>query len=205
MKTRHLWPAALSVLVLSVAVSAELYTTSDAAAPITDNGGALNDCQTISVPDNLVISDVEVEITAAHTFAGDLTFELTSPAATALTLVNRPGRTGTGFGNGDDLQDATPLRFSDSAPSGASAETMGDAPCGGPIDGSADCPDNYLPAPDAADVPVAGQGTDFSDFAGESSMGVWTLCASDSAGGDTGTLTSWTLGVNEAVPVELMG
>jgi len=42
-----------------------------------------------------------------------------------------------------------------------------------------------------------------TQFDGGSSLGVWTLCAADSAGGDTGTLTAWTISFTPDVPVEL--
>ncbi len=201
--------SALVVAILAVAAipaSAQIFTTGDAALPITDFTGTLVDCQSINVPSSIVITSVEVEVTAAHSWVGDLTYELTHPdGTTKLTVMNRPGRNGAGAGNSDDFQDATPIRYSNVAPSGVDAETVGDAPCTGVIDGSADCPDNYLPAPDATDTPIAGLGTDLDDFNGSDAMGTWVLCAGDSANGDTGTLTSWRLGVNVAVPVELMG
>jgi subtilisin-like proprotein convertase family protein len=181
-----------------------VYTTGDAAVAIPDNSmGVITACQTINVPDSGTIGDVNVEVTSAHSWVGDVTFELTSPAATTVTIMNRPARTGTGAGNSDDLQDATPIQFNEGSISGLTAEEIGNAPCGGLIDGSADCPDNYSSAPDAADTPIAGQGTSLADFNGEDFNGTWTLCAADSAGGDTGTLTSWSISFDGGVPVEL--
>ena len=208
MKKSFIVLAAL-LAITAVPASAQIFTTADGPVAITDNsGGTITDCQTINVPGSVVITSLEVEVTNAHSWVGDVTYELRAPAGAGggvLTIVNRPGRNGTGAGNSDDYQDATPIRYSNIAPSGVSAETTGDAPCAGTIDGSADCPDNYLPAPDTSDTPIAGQGTDLDDFNGMDAMGDWMLCAGDSAGGDTGTLTSWRLGVNQAVPVELMG
>ncbi|MEM1206539.1 MAG: proprotein convertase P-domain-containing protein [Acidobacteriota bacterium] len=205
-RNRALWIVAIVGLALGVTVYAtNIYETTDGPMPIADNSGALGDCQTINVPDSIVITDVEVEITAAHSWVSDLTFEVTSPASTSLTIINRSGRNGTGAGNNVDLVDTTPVRYSDAAPSGLSAETLGDNCTGAAIiDGSAGCEDNYTPDPDATDTPVAGTGTDFGDFDGENAQGVWTLCVADSAGGDTGTLTSWRLGINKPIPVELL-
>ena len=58
-------------------------------------------------------------------------------------------------------------------------------------------------APDPSDTPHAGLGTNLAQFDGGSSLGVWTLCVADSAGGDTGTLTAWTISFTPDVPVEL--
>lgn len=185
---------------------------------IPDQTPGLDVCQTIFVPVSITIGEVEVEITATHTWVGDLTFQLTRVASSTLplahqgsasgtlTLLNRPGRSGNGGGpgNSDDLVAETPVRFSDFASSSQSAEALGDPPCGGVIDGSPDCPDNYLPAPDVADTPFPGQGIDFfTTFHGLDSLGEWTLCAGDSAAGDPGTLISWRLFIGHIIPVEL--
>ena len=77
-----------------------VYTTGDAAVAIPDNSmGVITACQTINVPDSGTIGDVNVEVTSAHSWVGDVTFELTSPAATTVTIMNRPARTGTGAGS----------------------------------------------------------------------------------------------------------
>lgn len=196
-------------LVLSLGVSGSLtnpavrFVTRDPPALIPDNtGGTFVACQTVVVtgapiffPNNNV-----VEVAASHSWVGDLTMRLTSPAGTTLTLLNRPGRTGSGAGNSDDLVGTTPIFYTDFPASGLSAEDIGDS-CGGTINGSTGCPDNYSPGPDASDTPIAGQGTALSSFDGENPNGTWTLCAADSAGGDTGTLISWSL--NFCIPVEL--
>ena len=92
--------------------------------------------------------------------------------------------------------------YQDAAVSAVLAEDMGDA-CAGIINGSAGCDDNYIPSPDTADTPIAGLGTNLADFVGEDAQGTWTLCMADSASGDTGDLSSWTLAINATVPVEL--
>lgn len=187
------------------AASAQTFTTADAPVAIPDNsGGVITACQTITVPSQggETITDLDVEVTAAHSWVGDVTFRLQAPNAAQLTLMNRPGRSVTGSGNSDNFVTTTPVTFNDTAASGASAENVGAAPCNGDINGTPDCPDNYIPAPDAADTPIAGVGTNLADFAGLQADGVWTLCAADSAGGDTGTLTSWSL-ILVQTPVEL--
>lgn len=180
---------------------AQTFPFGGAAVPIPDNTGAFGACQTINVTGTTgVIQDVTVQVTSSHSWIGDLTVRLTAPNASVLTLLNRPGRTGAGAGNSDDLQTATPITYSDTAVSGVSAEAMGTA-CAGTINGTAGCENNYTPAPDAADTPIAGQGTNFAQFDGISANGNWVLCVADSALGDTGTLTTWSITVT--TPVEL--
>jgi len=198
---------ALAAAIASVAghASAEIFTTPDAPVAIPDNSdGAITACQDINVPDSIIVSSIAVETAITHTWVGDVTIQLESPAGTVLTIMNRPGRNATGFGPSTDLASGTPLRFSDAAQSGVSAEQAGVGCTGAQVVGL-DCPpDNFLSAPDPTDTPIAGVGTSFADFDGEDAQGTWTLCVADSASGDTGTLTSWSLGVNDPVPVELM-
>jgi subtilisin-like proprotein convertase family protein len=178
------------------------FTTSDPAATITDNTGTFTACQNITVAGMPTqITDVTVSVSSNHSWVGDLTLRLTSPSASVLTLINRPGRLGTGAGNDDNLVTGTPITYSDTAASGVSAEDQGDG-CAGTIGVTAGCPDNYTPAPDATDTPIAGVGTNFAQYDGADPNGVWQLCIADSAAGDTGTLTSWSITVT-STPVEL--
>jgi hypothetical protein len=140
-------------------------------------------------------------VSAAHSWVGDLTLRLTSPGASVLTLINRPGRLGAGFGNDDNLVSGTAITYSDTAASATSAEDQGDG-CVGTIGVTAGCPDNYLPAPDATDTPIPGVGTNLAQYDGADPNGVWQLCIADSGAGDTGTLTSWSITVT-STPVEL--
>lgn len=197
---------ALLAMCVVGAVSAQIFTTGDAPIAIADSTGTTGTCQTINVAASTPITtDVAVEMTAAHSWIGDLTVEVTSPSATVVTVMNRPGRLGAGAGDSSDLVATNPIRFDDGASSGVSAEDMGNT-----IDGVMDvclsdgiC--SFIPAPQPTDTPIAGQGTALADFVGENAQGNWTLCVGDSAGGDTGTLTAWRLGVNVPVPVELQG
>ncbi len=183
------------------------YTTSDAALAIPDNTGTLGACQTItvpSVPGEDITGTVTVQISAAHSWIGDLTFRLQPPVGGNLTLLNRPGRTGTGAGEPDDLSSGTPITYDDAAASATTAELMGGAGCVGVIGVTAGCPNNYIPSPQPTDTPIAGEGTNLAQFTGGQRNGVWTLCAADSASGDTGTLTSWSLTFANSTPVELL-
>ncbi len=120
--------------------------------------------------------------------------------------MNRPGRTAFGFGNGADFASATPIRWDDEAPSGRSAETVGENPPGTPcpgasVVGTAACPpDNYIPFPDTGDMPIAGAGTNLAQFDGGSPVGTWELCVADSEAVDVGTLDRWSLVLTTATP-----
>jgi subtilisin-like proprotein convertase family protein len=191
----------------AVLAQATTYTTTDSPVAIPDNTGTFNACQNIVIPPGAgTISDLDIRTAITHTWVGDLTIRLQSPGgASTLMLMNRPGRTGTGLGRFADFASATPITFNDAAPSGRSAETIGENPVGTACAGNtvvgATCgPDNYIPAPDAADTPIAGLGTNLAQFNGLSASGTWTLCVADSAGGDTGTLTSWSMLVTLAGP-----
>ena len=204
-RQRLLWMLVIAVIgVVPLLAGDGTFTTANAPIAIPDNTGTLGTCQTITVPSGGgdIVGDVNVSIASSHSWIGDLTFRLQSPGAEQLTLVNRPGRVGTGAGASDDLVVATPIAYDDSAPSGTSAESMG-AGCAGIIGVTAGCPNNYIPAPDAADTPVGGVGTNLAQFTGDASNGVWTLCVADSAAGDTGTLSSWSLTFTGSTPVEL--
>jgi subtilisin-like proprotein convertase family protein len=202
MKSRILF-AALAVALCTCTVQAQIFTTADGPVSPVDNSDTFSVCQTITVPGGtgVIGSLVTVEITMEHTWIGDLAFQLTSPAATILTLLNKPGTNTGGNGNSDDLILGTPILYHDAAASGVSAEDMGDA-CAAVINGTPGCEDNYIPAPDSG-APFPANGTNLADFNGETADGVWTLCVGDSAGGDTGTLSSWRLGVDVVIPVEL--
>jgi subtilisin-like proprotein convertase family protein len=196
---------AIAILVLALAagvVSAQTtYTTGDAPVNPGDNSDTLDVCQSITVPaTGGTITNATVEVTAAHTWIGDLAFEVTSPSATQLMILNKPGTNSGGNGNSDDLVSTTPITYDDAAVSGISAEDMGDV-CVGIIDGSVGCEDNYIPAPDSG-TPFIAHGTNLADFDGENPTGLWTLCVGDSAAGDTGTLLTWSLTITQT-PVEL--
>lgn len=138
------------------------------AIPDNDPVGATS---TINVTQDLSLTDLAVHVDVTHSWVGDLTIVLTSPAGTPITLLDRPGYTGTGFGcNNNDIH----VTFADGQPD---PETLCDA------------------AGTAAAWPVtdAGAVTPLSTLAGESTLGAWTLTVSDGAAGDTGSIVSWSL------------
>jgi subtilisin-like proprotein convertase family protein len=118
------------------------------------------------------VSDVIVDVAITHTWVGDLKLTLESAEGTVLTLLDRPGVPPGTFGCSDDNMNVS---FDDAA--ATDAATL-DALCGNPplwYDGSAQ--------------PVDA----FSALSGQNANGNWTLCVSDGAGGDLGTLDSWSI------------
>src|SRR5690606_34696999 len=111
--------------------------------------------------------DLNVNLDVSHSWVGDVTTTITSPAGTSVTFVDRPGYSGSGFGcSGDDI-----LATLDDAGTGAVESQCG---AGVPTINGTFTPNNPLAA-----------------FNGESTMGDWIITISDSAAGDTGTLNAW--------------
>lgn len=144
----------------------------------------------IEVTDNFSITDITVTLNdLTHTWAGDLIAELTSPVGTTVSLFNRVGRVTAGFGYSSNF--GGDYSFNDTFT--GNLWTAADPPAvvipGG----------DYFPtgAGSSALVPM------LASLAGESSQGIWRLTISDNAGGDIGSLGSWTLelqGPMAAVP-----
>lgn len=136
------------------------------ALAIPDNGTA-SDSMTVVNAGSL--QDMDISINASHTWVGDLSFVL-SHDGVDVTIIDRPGYTGTGFGcSGNDI-DITAV--DDEGTDGPVENQCADAPAlfGNPT------PNNPLSA-----------------FDGQDLSGEWTLSVTDSAGGDTGTLNNWCL------------
>lgn len=129
---------------------------------------------TINVTDNSIISDANVNIDITHTWVGDLEVILQSPNGTMVTLVDRPGYTGIGFGCSENDISAT---LDDEASTAIEDECAVAVPA---INGSF-IPNNPLSA-----------------FDGENALGIWTITVIDNAGGDTGTLIDWGLDLEYA-------
>ena len=167
------------------------------AIPIPDNGydGTLGSmaCLTITETAQGSVEDANVEVSMEHTFVGDLTIKLVSPAGTTATVLSRPGLAepaddGTDCcGNSSNLEIGGPITFS-STTGVVDAETMGEpGPAGTDIivcTGDGEC--SFIPSPDSA----FDSGDLSSIFDDEPAAGNWQLCVGDSAGADTGNLAS---------------
>ena len=136
---------------------------------IPDNAPGTPATSTITVGEDLTLTDLSVAVAINHTWVGDLTISLTSPGGTTVTLLDRPGVPAGTFGCNNDNMDVV---FSDSASVDPETSCPGTTPwLSGPV----------LPAQALA------------AFAGESTLGTWTLSVTDSASGDTGDIVDWGL------------
>lgn len=99
----------MRVLTLAAALAVGVSGPAHAAPPYENTtpgafGNAANPCggtefiRTISVPDSIVLSDIDVGLLLSHTWREDVRVSLTSPLGTTVVLVNDQG----GGGNGDD-------------------------------------------------------------------------------------------------------
>lgn len=138
--TDHIGDSSRDVL---LEVGRFVFTSTDVPKPIPDNSTVTS---TLTINQPLCIGDINVSIDISHTYIGDLSVTLRSPAGVTVTLHDRSG------GSAEDIR----LTYDDEGT-----------------------------APD-------GPGT-MADFDRQSPVGLWTLTVRDLAGGDTGTLNSWTL------------
>lgn len=156
-------------------------------ADITDNSGAGfnipdNDpagiFSTINIAADETITDVTVTLFGLdHTWVGDVTAEVVHDGATKAVLFERIGDPGGTSGDSSAFQgDYT---FVDT---GADLWAEADAAGFGEV-----IPPGFYAPSGLAGVPVSLAGT----FAGESTLGDWTLFMNDVASGDTGSITGW--------------
>jgi extracellular elastinolytic metalloproteinase len=122
---------------------------------------------TFTVTNNLVITDLNVDINISHTYVGDITVTIKSPNGTTAVIIDRPGVPASTFGCGGNDVLAT---FDDEAAIPVETQCAGTVPT---ISGLI-IPQNPL-----------------SIFDGENTLGIWELNVFDSAGGDSGTINSW--------------
>ncbi|MDA8019746.1 MAG: proprotein convertase P-domain-containing protein [Thermoanaerobaculia bacterium] len=126
---------------------------------------------TLVIDTDVILGGLQVEVDIEHTWVGDLTIRLRSPAATEIVLLDRPGVPSDPLGCANNDVRVT---FSDSAvvdPELICSASSSEPWVTGPV------------------LPVAA----LSAFDGESSQGTWTLTVSDDIAGDLGTLVSWRL------------
>jgi subtilisin-like proprotein convertase family protein len=134
---------------------------------IPDGGGSGNPAtHTINVPDSFVIGDVNVRNTITHTWVGDLVVTL-QHGTTTVTVIDRPGYSGSGFGCSADNY------------SNAILDDEGTAAIESQCVNNLTSPPNYTP------------NQALTAFDGQNATGSWTIRVSDHASSDTGTLNSW--------------
>ncbi len=145
------------------------------------------------------IDAVEVEVAIDHPYLGDLILKVVSPEGTILTLMNRPGAdepsddyNESPNGDSSNLAATSPIRFSDA--SADDAETMGSTINTNDVVCASDARCSYHPSPST------GPGMALSDFAHQSPVGTWRVCAADGDDVDAGTLEGAKLIVRASAP-----
>jgi cysteine-rich repeat protein len=144
------------------------------------------------------VGDITPTFTINHTWVGDTTGKLISPAGTVITLWSRPGLVEAADDGGSCCGDSTnfsamaPISFN--AAFSDDAETMGNTLATGQSVCLDDMRCEYLSNPGAA---LAG-GLD--TLVGEAVNGSWTFCVSDSGGGDQGQLVGVGLSIQVTAP-----
>ncbi|MEM7185886.1 MAG: proprotein convertase P-domain-containing protein [Bacteroidota bacterium] len=126
--------------------------------PIVDN---TTFSTTIDIADDFTITDLNMEVDIEHTWTGDITLTLESPAGTQVIVFDEADGC-----SGDNMMD------------------IYDDESANPLDCQAGTGDAFPLADYQPSNPL-------SAFDGESTLGTWTLFVEDDAGGDTGTLNSW--------------
>lgn len=150
---------------------------SSAPASAISNSLGVPTCDAISISGSTgSVVDVQVSVDVSHTWVGDLDITLQSPDGSTITLLDRPGYAGSGFGC---LDDDLAIDFSDAGTTDAA--TL-EAIC-----------DGNTPWFSGSAQPV----TLFATLAGEAVNGDWTLCVTDNAGGDDGTFNSWSISIDD--------
>ncbi|MEM6793807.1 MAG: proprotein convertase P-domain-containing protein, partial [Acidobacteriota bacterium] len=135
---------------------------------------------TLEIATDVAISGLEVAVDISHTWVGDLTISLESPAGTEITLLDRPGVPASADGC---FNNGVRVTFTDSA---------------------ATDPENFCNA-DSSDPWISGDvlpAAPLSGFGGEQSAGTWTLRVRDSLAGDLGSLIGWSLANAEPLGAE---
>jgi hypothetical protein len=171
----------LSFALQGIAYTAIACSSPNLAIPDNDANGASDSM--IVTGTTGPISDLNTSLVLTHTWVGDVTISIThDDTGTSATYFDRPGYTGTGFGCSGDNADVTADDQGPDTPIETQCSNLpaisGDAVGGDP-------PDN----------------TQLAAFNGEDFYGSWTMHATDSAGGDTGTVDTWCLiGIFDTMP-----
>lgn len=139
------------------------------------DGSPTGATSTFEVTQDITLTDLNVNVQIQHTYVGDLLIQLTSPAGTTVTLLDRPGVPTSTFGCGDDDMN---VDFDDESPQAL---------------------ENYCAGTTPWYVGDAQPATPLSAFDGESSLGTWELFVSDNAGADTGAILDWSLDATPAL------
>jgi len=144
--------------------------TNTTVTSIPDNGCPALTNSVISVPDNYLVGSLTVGVCLAHTYRSDLQLYLLGPDGTQVTLILNVGS------SADNLN----VTFDDASVISPDSTNHSVATC--------DYPNVWRPSGSLA------------SFFGKQVNGNWTLQICDDYSGDTGSLSQWTLTVNDLPP-----
>lgn len=162
---------------ISNTVGADQMPETDVAIP---DGALKGAASELEITTDVTLSGLEVDVEIAHTWVGDLTISLRSPAGTEVVLLDRPGVPSDAFGcDNNDVR----VTFSDGA--AVDPEDSCNAVSSDPWITGAVLPAEALAA-----------------FDGESSQGLWTLRVRDAVDGDLGVIETWSLEHGEPLGAE---
>lgn len=137
----------------------------------------------VDFPGHAAILDMVIQFEVEHPHIGDLVMTLTH-GNTTVSLVDRPGRTGSGPGCDADLSCARRIFLGDAA--SAPIE------CGSPTQCALCFPGGQVP--EGFYAPNQPLGT----FSGQDAFGPWRLSIADHAAGNIGYLCGWSLSIRTA-------
>jgi subtilisin-like proprotein convertase family protein len=144
------------------------YSAADLPLAIPTDPGVVS--STLTIPDDVVIDDLEVQLTLDHTFIADLDITLTSPTGNTVALFTDVGTSTVGLGSR-----TLDITLADEAAMPIS--TAGITPILRGV--------SYMPE-------LASR---LEWFDGQPAAGTWTLTVYDDASGDGGSVTAWGLRV----------
>jgi len=152
-------------------------------------------CTDLVFPDSALplVAGMSLKVGMDHTYIGDLTIKIVSPANKILTVLSRPGLAANQplpddgaacCGDNPDASAAFPFAFANSAV--VSGKEMGK----GLTTTQIVCKDNNPKIDPCVFKPYPGlaPGKDFNDFKGAMAAGNWKVCIGDSGKGDYGKL-----------------
>jgi len=145
------------------------FPSADTPIAIPDAGATSSTITVTGFSAGTQVTDVDIGLDVTHTWTGDLIFTV-DHGGTSVTVVDRPGYTGSGFGCDQD---------------NLVGVALDDGGTGGSIEGAC--------AANLASPPAYTPNNVLAAFAGVDPGGDWTLTVSDNASQDTGTLEGWTL------------
>ncbi|HYD02196.1 MAG TPA: proprotein convertase P-domain-containing protein, partial [Phycisphaerales bacterium] len=174
----------------ALATSASGQTFSSGGTIIIPNAGAANPYPaTINVAGGpAAITSISVTLNnLRHTYIGDIDVLLVGPGGQTVVLFSD-------VGNGVNFQGET-LTFTSALGAPSAVQN--------PFTGGTFAPTNVgagdaFPAP----APAGPHGAGFGAFIGANANGVWSLYILDDVGGDSGTVSGWSITFNQATPIE---